>query len=196
MPSGVSRGLLVHRKTAALSFLLVLLVLVIIKDVNVVMTVVMAVVVIAVPEDIDRSVPLKIRAVWLFCQVDHWDMLVLLVRTQVQIQVQACFHEVLALVVVAVVIAALLPRLPGLPLLSSWGVCSRSWALEQHLDELVVLIHAHAVAVAQVLLTWPGGILCCGCPPCWSLWLPIASPWTSGSTLPGRPCSPASPPQA
>lgn len=147
--------------------LLLLLVLLVVKDVNVVMGVIMAVVVIVLSEDIDRSVPLKVRAVRLFCQVNHLDKLVC---TLAQINIHSYFQQVLALVVailvvlvmvenvervvVVVLIVALLPRLPGLPLLSAVGGCSRSWALRQHLYGLVVSIHAHTVvALAQVLLT-------------------------------------------
>lgn len=72
----MSRGQLVHHKTIIHSFLL-LFVLVVVKDVNVVIPVVMAVVVIVVSQDIDRPVPLEIRAVRLLCQVNHdWDMLI------------------------------------------------------------------------------------------------------------------------
>lgn len=148
MPSRVPRGLS-QRDIVALFLLLV-----VVKNVNVIMAVIiMAVVVIVVSEDVDRSVPLKIRAVRLFCKVDHWDMLV-----QFQFKIQVNFHQVLALVVivavlvvVVVVVAALLPRWPDMPLLSALGsLRGRSSALEDHFDELVVLVHT--VADAQVLL--------------------------------------------
>lgn len=196
-----------HRKPATLSFLVLLVVN---KDgdvvIPVVTPVVMAVAVIVVSGDIDRSVALKFRAVGLLCQVDHhWDMLVC--TLVVQIMIHAHSHQALAqviviLVVVVVVIAALLPWLPSLPLLSALGgsssssSSSRSRALKHHLDELVVLIHAEAVALAQVLLTGAEVFLSCSSPRSRPLWPPVASSWTSRSTLPGRPCSPASPPQA
>lgn len=145
MPSWVSGGLV--QRDAAVFFLL----LVVVKDVNVVMAVVMAVIMVVVvavvAEDVDRSVSLQFRAVGLFCQVDHRDMLV---HVQVQVEIQVDFHQVLALVVIVVVVTLLSLR-PRISLLSAWGSWRGSnWALVHHLDELIVVIHT--VAMVQVLL--------------------------------------------
>lgn len=144
MPSRVSWGL-VQRDGV------VVLLLIVVKDVYVVMTVVMAVtmvvvvvvVVTVVAEDVDGSMSLKFRAVGLFRQVDHRDMLV---QVQVQAEIQVNFHQVLALVVVVVTLVSLWP---GVSLLSAQG----SWrgrTLVHHLNELIVLVHT--VAMVQVLL--------------------------------------------
>lgn len=110
------------------------------------MAVVLAVV---VTKDIDGSVALEDRAVGLFCQVDHWD---LLIKAQAQVQFLVQLHQFLALevvVIVFMVLLALLPMSPQVPLLlmlSAWG-CWRGGrsALIHHLNELIVLIHAASV---------------------------------------------------
>lgn len=140
MPSRVSWGLIQRDGVVLLLFIVV-------KDVNVVLTVVMAVtmvvVVTVVAEDVDGPMSLKFRAVGLFRQVDHRDMLV---QAQVQAEIQVNFHQFLALVVVVVTQVSLWPGVSLLSARGSW----RSRTLEHHLNELIVLVHA--VAMVQVLL--------------------------------------------
>lgn len=95
-----------------------LVVVVVIQDVNVGMAVVMAVILVVivtvVAEDVDRAVALKLGAVRLFCQIDHWDMLIQF-QFQTQVEIQVEIHQLLMLAV------ALLSLRPGLSLLSARG---------------------------------------------------------------------------